>query len=1013
MSPPIAFFDLETRSAVDIKKHAIMRYACDPSTQIICIALKMPDGRQGVWAAPWALEAFTEEQRRELSDDWIPEAWNAWVEAGGLVVAANASFDRLVLREHGAEIGLAAPRIDQTLCSHAQGESYSLPGSLGAMAAELKVPFQKDPYGAKFIRSYCNAANPWNPTFEELKGFIRYGLYDVLAMEGVWQRCRKWTAQEWQDYHVVERENDRGMMVDVEFAAAATRWADSEMTSLNERLRAVTGDQEITLSHSKRKVEWLASQLEGTDLYNTLFVTRKRKRQTVRTISAGKPVQTALLQRLDDTEDRADTELDEDARARVREFLQILSEGNAVASKKYAKMVDVAHEGRVYHQYKCSPTITGRHASRGIQLDNVIRAKLESGGIVKQEAPALDAMDCILGEGAYGQMTRKHRVRCLEEFYGLPFQQLLGRLIRPCIMAPEGKWVVWGDWSSIEARMLPWLARAEAALTPYREKQCVYSQAAQSIHGRPWREIYDGYKAGDPVATRQRLEGKIATLALGYQGGAGALLNMAAAYGVKLSRARAEEIKERWRNGNRWARRFWDDLDSAAWRAYESPGVVINAGRLRYIRRGRDLWCILPDGRPIVYPEIRATDIYKEAWDEVVTTLTYRKVFQKSCVRGELYGGILTENCLARGTEVLTDSGWKTIECVAVDDLLWDGLRWITHRGVIEKGLQRVESAYGVWMTEDHLVYTEKGWDYGVSAARRGQKRAEVGLPHFQRAALPRRIDAPRRVANGLRLRRRVRDGVVLQGGAIVRMCKAATEALSSYARHVLPPGLRRVALDAGSMSSAIASGVEELRRARDSGVRTLANVRGVLGGYGADLPPGAHSRSARQRRRVHPGKLPLGGMVGARPQQTHQPPYRDTVGSYDGVGGFEAQRSECDHRSGTVEAQLERDRRLVPTYDILDAGPLNRFVVRGSDGPLIVHNCVQGAAASLLRWLMRELDQRGYALIGTTHDEVRIESERPEEDVAALEELMKTGPAWAEGLPLEAEVEWAAFYGK
>ena len=625
---PVVFFDLETRSKCNITRHGAARYARDPSTDIICIAARFPDGRKGVWAPPeYAGEVEVAE--------WLPDAWDDWVDSGGLVVAWNAAFDYGVMHwlEKRENCPLLAPRMRQTLCAQALAESYSLPGKLGQAAKTLRVPIQKDKSGAAFIRKYCDANQDWSPSTAQLREFFRYALHDVEAMRGVWRMCRPWCASEWEDYHVVQAENARGMLIDVDFAAAATRWADVETASLNTRLQALTGDPDITLSHSKRKVDWLRDKLEGTDLEPVLLVKRKRKKATVKAYSADKSVQRLLLQSLDDSAETGAHDLDAEVRAELREFLSILDEGNGVATKKFGKIVDVHCDGRLHDQWRCSPTITGRHAARGVQLDNVVRAKLKGDG-----DPAIDAIDLIMSATSASALNSE-----LQRRYGLPLQQVLARLIRPCIMASEGQFLVWGDWSAIEARVLPWLAGAQHALEPYIIGQCVYSQAASAIYGDDWRDIYSGYKAGDQEMQQRRQIGKVATLAFGYGGGVGAFLAMATNYGIKTTEEKAEQYKQAWRAANRWAVRFWRDLNDAAWRAWQD-GIDARVGKLTYRRVGRDLWCILPSGRPIVYPEAKAEDKYKEAWDSVVRTLTYRKVWQGGAVRGELYGGILAEN---------------------------------------------------------------------------------------------------------------------------------------------------------------------------------------------------------------------------------------------------------------------------------------------------------------------------------------------------------------------------------
>lgn len=635
-APPILFFDYETRSPVDLEKHGDARYFAHPDTTAICLALWFPDGTKGVWANPELCGAFPELLRDNAA---LVAKWNAWIDSGGPVAAWNAAFDRHCAEKCNPGFGLRVPKLTQTLDAMVQAQSYALLGKLGKAADTLQVPIRKDTKGKGLIKKLSDATKPWAPMLDDLRAFFAYALDDVGAMREVWMRCRPWTPAEWTDYHVVAIENDLGMRLDVPFARAASTWMVEEIGALNSRLQALTGDPGMGLSSHVRKAKWLDAQLAGTTLHESLFLTRMKKGQKVQSVSTAKEVQAILRERILGLEERDN--LAEDLVDRVTAFLDILEEGNGVASKKLAKIVQIESGGRVFGQYRCGPTQTGRHTSRGVQFDNIIRDQLKLKG---EEDPSSLAKR-ILIEGFEAGTPRKEIMHRLEGLFGLNFQKLLGRLIRPSIIAPEGEYLVWGDWSSIEGRCLPWLAFAERALAPYRNGDCKYSIAASHIFGGSWRDIFEGYEAEDPEMTSRRQVGKVAELALGFGGGRRAFKNMAANYGLTISEARAEEIKTLWRAGNTWAVRFWKDLDEAAWAAMATPGSTVRVGRVAYRKVGRDLWCILPDGRPLVYPEIRAETKYKEAWDATVQVLTYRKIWQGKVVRGELYGGILAENC--------------------------------------------------------------------------------------------------------------------------------------------------------------------------------------------------------------------------------------------------------------------------------------------------------------------------------------------------------------------------------
>jgi DNA polymerase bacteriophage-type len=646
MSPPIVFFDFETRSKCDLSKEGVDRYARDPSTQIFVVSAKFPDGRYGVWAPEWARAGL------ECTGDWIIDEWNKHVEEGTFFCAWNTQFDRTVLLYADEDFPLRALPIKQTIDAMAQAENYSLPGSLGKAADILRVPTQKDARGKRLIRILCNGHQPWEPDPADIADFWAYAMKDTLAMAEVWHRCRKWSADEWANYHTLERINERGILVDIEFAEAAVQYSADEMEALNGRLREVTGDDAMTLSHSKRKLDWLYGMVEGTDLEESMWTITTRKRTKVRAKSVGRPVQRALKDRYDYLSERDNANLPTPENwKKVEEFLSILDAGNGVASKKFAKMLQTHVDGRLYHQFRCSPTITGRHAARGVQFDNVLRDGLADPGNLTQH-PAIYAIEMLMNAPEGVQ-------RALEGVFGLPINKIMARLIRPSIMAPDGHWLVWGDWSSVEARVIAWLAKAERYLNLFREGKSVYVDAASGIYN----------KKPEDITKDERLVGKVATLALDFQGGVNALMAMARGYELSLDPEFAKHIVGSFRENNPWLTRYWRKLDDAVWQAMSSPGAVVKAGRLRYIRQGSDLFCFLPCGRPVVYPDVKIQEIYKERFDATMDVITYRKVWSGQAIRGEIYPGILIENATQASAASLLH--WLLKKCDAQGMEVW------------------------------------------------------------------------------------------------------------------------------------------------------------------------------------------------------------------------------------------------------------------------------------------------------------------------------------------------------
>lgn len=279
-------------------------------------------------------------------------------------------------------------------------------------------------------------------------------------------------------------------------------------------------------------------------------------------------------------------------------------------------------------------------------------------------------------------MTRQLDDAFLDELaaYG-PIGKTLGMVIRPAFVAPKGKTFVWGDWSAIEARVLPWLAAspgAEKVLDIFRTNDAdpslpdIYKiTAGELLHKDP----------KDVTKDERQSHGKVPVLSLGFGGGVGALQKMAINYGVYFDEDASKALVTSWRDRNPWAREFWGQfrtdpsgevthasgLWGAALMALRNPNTIHEAGRVAYAYDpdylGGSLFCALPCGRLLTYPDCRVrTRKVKDkdtGEEKEVTALWYRKGYGWSA----LWYGKLAENItqatagsIMRETLVLLDS---------------------------------------------------------------------------------------------------------------------------------------------------------------------------------------------------------------------------------------------------------------------------------------------------------------------------------------------------------------------
>ncbi|MCO5761904.1 MAG: DNA polymerase, partial [Chromatiaceae bacterium] len=225
----------------------------------------------------------------------------------------------------------------------------------------------------------------------------------------------------------------------------------------------------------------------------------------------------------------------------------------------------------------------------------------------------------------------------LDMMYGSPLD-VISSCLRGMIVAAPGNELVAADFNAIEARVLAWLAGQESVLEIFRTHGKIYEHAAAGIYSKPMEE----------VTKAERQIGKVAVLALGYQGGVGAFQSMARIYGVKMADTEADKIKTAWRETHPRITHYWHDLESAAINAVEL-GCVCKAGakdrQVAFKKDGSFLWCRLPSGRVLCYPYPTVKQV-EVPWGGTKPALFYW------CVNGttnkwketSTYGGSLAEN---------------------------------------------------------------------------------------------------------------------------------------------------------------------------------------------------------------------------------------------------------------------------------------------------------------------------------------------------------------------------------
>lgn len=204
----------------------------------------------------------------------------------------------------------------------------------------------------------------------------------------------------------------------------------------------------------------------------------------------------------------------------------------------------------------------------------------------------------------------------------------------------------------------------------------------------------------------------------GYGGGIGALKAMGADK-MGLSDDELQTVVRKWREASPHIVKLWSDVENAAMNAVAGIPTTIKQHGLHFHVEDDALYIELPSGRHLVYlhPHLGKNRFGSDAI--IYTGLGGSKTTAGRWGALETYGGKLVENCLAEGTLVLTDHGLipiELIDCISKDIRIWDGVRYVQHEGVIDKGVQHCIKIDGLYMTPEHLILTKKGWTPGAKA---------------------------------------------------------------------------------------------------------------------------------------------------------------------------------------------------------------------------------------------------------------------------------------------------------
>jgi len=601
--------DIETRSSVDLGKAGAYKYAQSPDFQILLLAYQ------------WEEEPveIVDLAKEEQIPDWLQQAL---CNPAVIKHAYNAAFEWYCLNR----AGYPTP-VEQWQCTMAHGLYCGYPAGLEAAGRAVGLPQEKQKLavGKALIRYFCvpcqpnknNGGRTWNlPQHapEKWELFKEYCKQDVVTEREILKRLRPFPMpeKEQEQWQMDVRMNAYGVRVDTELIEGALALDAVNRQSLTEEAILLTGTENP--NSTAQLLKWLRkSGVETEDL---------KKDTVLRLLKEGHP-------------------------KTVTRMLEIRQQLGKTSVSKYKAMEQAKGEGdrvRGLTQYY-GANRTGRWAGRLVQLQNLPQNHL----------PCLD--------GAR-KLVKAKNYQGLSVLYG-NVQDTLSQLLRTAFIPSEGNHFVVADFSAIEARVIAWLAGEQWVNEVFATHGKIYEATASQMFHVPLERIVKG---NPEYALRQK--GKVATLALGYQGGPAALIAMGALQ-AGLTEEELPEIVSRWRQANPRIKDLWYATEQAATVALETAqpqathGLVFRLeGDLLY---GQSFLTVqLPSGRKLFYsrPFLQENQFGRLA-------VHYHTMGQqtKKWEITSTYGGKLVENivqavardCLAVTLERLAGTGAQVV----------------------------------------------------------------------------------------------------------------------------------------------------------------------------------------------------------------------------------------------------------------------------------------------------------------------------------------------------------------
>lgn len=578
--------DIETYSSVDITEAGVYAYVDAPDFEILLIAYRFENEVELI-----DIHGLGKAGAVELIETLYSDFWEALTDSEVIKTAYNANFERTALAKYFEK---AMPP-EQWKCTAVHAATLGLPRSLADVGAALQLPQdkQKDKIGKSLIDYFCKPCKPTKANKgrtrnlpehdpDKWKLFQEYNIQDVVAEQAILDRLKIYPVPEEEQklWDFDQRMNDRGVRLDMEFVEGIIEYDEKNQAVLAEEAKALTG---LSNPNSPAQLKAWLSEALGYEV-NSLT------KDSVSSLIA---------------------ECKDDKTRRVLEIRQAMSKTSTAKYKAMETAVCNDRRLRGILQFY-GANRTGRWAGRIVQVHNLPQNKI----------PDIDLARELVAEQDF---------ETLELMFGeTPF--VFSQLVRTAFIASEGCRFVVSDFSAIEARVIAWLANEQWRLDVFNTHGKIYEASASQMFHVPIDQITKGSKL--------RQKGKVAELALGYQGSVGALMVMGA-LDMGLEQDELPMLVNSWRESNPRICKFWYVVEAAAKAAISEHRTVKIQHGVEFSYINKILFIKLPSGRKLAYYDAKIETVAKGR-----EQITYAGVNQETKVWGRLetYGGKLVEN---------------------------------------------------------------------------------------------------------------------------------------------------------------------------------------------------------------------------------------------------------------------------------------------------------------------------------------------------------------------------------